>query len=48
MSEDKVIETKVICKFCNTSENDRPIFKARFKGEKLYVCAKCLPGLIHG
>ncbi|HYF84227.1 MAG TPA: hypothetical protein VEB00_14500 [Clostridia bacterium] len=48
MSEDKVNETKFICKFCNTSENDRPIFKTRFKGDKLYVCAKCLPGLIHG
>ncbi len=48
MSEDKANETTSVCKFCNSTENERPIFKTRFKGEKLYVCAKCLPGLIHG
>ncbi|MGE5677888.1 MAG: hypothetical protein ACM3ZR_07500 [Pseudomonadota bacterium] len=48
MSDNNSNETTLICKFCNTSENERPIFKARFKGEKLYVCARCLPGLIHG
>lgn len=36
------------CEYCNASENERPIFTTDFKGRKLHVCARCLPGLIHG
>jgi hypothetical protein len=48
MSDNKATESAAVCKYCNADENERPIFKTRFKGEKLYVCARCLPGLIHG
>lgn len=37
-----------VCEFCKTTENDRPIFTTDYQGRKLKVCARCLPGLIHG
>lgn len=37
-----------LCEFCKTTEQERPIFTADYQGKKLQVCARCLPGLIHG
>ncbi|MCK4258273.1 MAG: 4Fe-4S binding protein [Halanaerobiales bacterium] len=36
------------CFNCNRSENDVPLFPIRHKGESQWVCAKCLPQMIHG
>jgi len=37
-----------VCMYCGISENERPLLKARSKGEKGWVCVGCLPRLIHG
>ncbi len=36
------------CFNCGRSEMDAVLFPARTKGESTWVCAKCLPQLIHG
>ena len=36
------------CFNCGRSEMDAVLFPARTKGESTWVCARCLPQLIHG
>jgi hypothetical protein len=48
MGENNNSAACTVCKFCNNTENEKPIFTTRYKGEELCVCARCLPGLIHG
>ncbi|HEY3374897.1 MAG TPA: 4Fe-4S binding protein [Candidatus Aquicultor sp.] len=36
------------CRWCGAADTDRPLLPARFKGESVWVCVKCLPPLIHG
>jgi len=36
------------CFQCGHSEDDAVLFPCRFHGESLWVCAHCLPALIHG
>ena len=36
------------CFSCNSGEDQVALFPCRLKGESLWVCAKCLPKLIHG
>jgi len=36
------------CFSCGASERDAIIFPCRKDGESLWVCARCLPKLIHG
>ncbi len=35
------------CSFCRISEDDAHLLPIKHKGEALWVCTKCLPGLIH-
>ena len=37
-----------VCEFCKASEQERPIFTTDYQGKRRQVCARCLPGLIHG
>ena len=39
-------ETKV-CLNCERSEEKTPLLVLTFKGETKYICAQCLPVLIH-
>ena len=36
------------CFSCNSGEGEIALFPCRLKGKSLWVCAKCLPKLIHG
>jgi hypothetical protein len=36
------------CFSCDSGEDQIALFPCRLKGESLWVCAKCLPKLIHG
>ncbi len=36
------------CHRCGGSEDDFPVIPCRRAGESLWVCTRCLPGLIHG
>lgn len=36
------------CNWCGASEMERPLLPVKSKGESVWVCVKCLPGLIHG
>lgn len=46
-SSDEKSEPKK-CMFCERTENEKVVLKARYKGEKGWVCTACLPSLIHG
>lgn len=35
------------CLNCNRSEEKTPLLALTFKGEAKYICAQCLPILIH-
>lgn len=41
-------EITINCSRCGRSEYDAAIFPVRAKGSSTWVCARCLPGLIHG
>ncbi len=36
------------CSYCGRSEEEVKILVYHFKGKENYVCAKCLPVMIHG
>lgn len=36
-----------VCLNCNKSEEKTPLLALTFKGEAQYICAQCLPILIH-
>lgn len=36
------------CFRCGRDEDEVPVLPCRSKGESIWVCTKCLPGLIHG
>jgi NAD-dependent dihydropyrimidine dehydrogenase PreA subunit len=46
--DEKYQEITLKCSKCGRSEYDAALFAVRLKGESTWVCAKCLPGLIHG
>lgn len=41
-------EITLHCSRCDRTEYDAALFAVRLKGDSVWVCAKCLPGLIHG
>lgn len=41
-------EITLKCSLCNRTEYDAALFAIRLKGDSVWVCAKCIPGLIHG
>ncbi len=36
-----------ICLNCNRTDEQTPLISLSFKGEAKYICAQCLPTLIH-
>lgn len=38
----------IFCFNCNGSEHEQALLPVRIKGKSLWVCTRCLPGLIHG
>jgi MinD superfamily P-loop ATPase len=36
------------CFRCATGENRVPLIPIRYQGHSIWVCTRCLPGLIHG
>lgn len=36
------------CNFCRRSEEDAYLLPIKHQGQSLWVCTRCLPGLIHG
>ena len=36
------------CFRCATGENRIPLIPIRYQGHSIWVCTRCLPGLIHG
>ncbi len=36
------------CFRCASGEDDVPLFPVRYQGDSTWVCAHCLPALIHG
>lgn len=43
MSEDKTNH----CLNCNTTDAEAPMVLFRFQGRELWICADCLPVMIH-
>lgn len=41
-------EITINCSKCGRTEYDSPVFAVRSQGTSIWVCAKCLPSLIHG
>lgn len=39
---------EIRCFSCNRTDREVALLSIRFKGEDKWVCAKCLPRLIHG
>jgi hypothetical protein len=35
------------CFNCKTTENQIPLLDLHYQGEKLFICPRCLPQLIH-
>jgi hypothetical protein len=40
-------ETRLKCLNCGNSEMEIPLISARYAGESLLICSRCLPILIH-
>lgn len=40
-------QTTKTCVNCNRSEEKTPLLVLTFKGEEKFICAQCLPLLIH-
>jgi hypothetical protein len=40
-------QNKKVCLSCDRSDEQVPLLHLTFKGEPKYICAQCLPGLIH-
>jgi hypothetical protein len=38
---------QINCTICSRSELEIPVVQARYAGESLWVCSRCLPILIH-
>jgi hypothetical protein len=36
------------CFLCSNTDDQIPLFRVLFKGQKRWACAGCLPVLIHG
>jgi len=41
-------EITIKCSNCGRTEYDSALFAVRLNGSSTWVCARCLPGLIHG
>ena len=39
---------ETVCLNCGAGENERVLLRVLHKGEKGYVCVRCLPQFIHG
>lgn len=35
------------CLNCKATENETPLLDLNYQGEKIYICPRCLPQLIH-
>jgi hypothetical protein len=35
------------CLNCSSSENERPLVSVRYAGRPIWICATCMPVLIH-
>lgn len=45
---ERTASTSEKCYVCGKTDNEAPIFRVKFRGKEKWVCAKCLPRLIHG
>ncbi len=41
-------EIEISCFNCTRTDQQAPLFPIRYKGDSVWVCAKCLPQMIHG
>lgn len=41
-------EITIKCSSCGRTEYDNALFAVRMQGDSKWICARCLPGLIHG
>ena len=41
------MDTQTNCRLCGLSEMHIPVVQARYAGEPIWVCSRCLPILIH-
>lgn len=48
MEERGEVYIKQRCFRCLTGEDVAPLMPIRYQGQSLWVCTRCLPGLIHG
>ena len=48
LAQQKTQEIALNCSRCRRTEYDAALFAVRIQGDSVWVCAKCLPGLIHG
>jgi len=37
----------ITCLNCGSTEQERPLITVKFQGAEFYICAQCLPILIH-
>ncbi len=44
----KVVSVSEKCYVCGNTDEEAALFPVRHKGEDKWVCARCLPRLIHG
>ncbi len=40
-------ESKIVCLYCERTENETPLIQMRYRGGEVYICPQHLPILIH-
>jgi len=45
---EELMEADDRCIYCGINDEYMPLVAIRFKGRRQYVCARCLPKMIHG
>lgn len=48
MSDTQKPKELKICKVCQATSDERIVLCGEYKGERVWVCVRCLPMLIHG
>lgn len=46
--EEGKAEVEISCFHCGNTDREKALFPVRLEGKSLWVCARCLPRLIHG
>jgi hypothetical protein len=36
------------CELCGASQHDRPLVKAMFRGDAVFICVACMPSVCRG